>query len=78
MKHLATSLQSSSFEVIPFGSSKMAGFEESYEETKDRAKVELHDLSEESPIEGKYMGTDSDRHDMVVLGRKQVLRVCII
>lgn len=56
----------------------MAGFEESYEETKDRAKVELHDLSEESPIEGKYMGTDSDRHDMVVLGRKQVLRVCII
>ncbi len=47
----------------------------SYEETKDRAKVELHDLSEESPIKGKYMGTDSDRHDMIVLGRKQVLRV---
>ena len=50
----------------------MAGFEE----TKDRAKVELHDLSEGSPIESKYMGTDSDRHDMIVLGRKQVLRVC--
>lgn len=45
------------------------------EETKDRAKVELHDLSEGSPIEAKYMGTDSDRHDMIVLGRKQVLRV---
>lgn len=44
------------------------------EETKDRAKVELHDLSEGSPIEAKYMGTDSDRHDMIVLGRKQVLR----
>lgn len=57
----------------------MAGFEGpsvSYEETKDRAEVELHDLSEGSPIEGKYMGTDSDRHDMIVLGRKQVLRVC--
>lgn len=55
----------------------MARFEEpsvSYEETKDRAKVDLHDLSEGSPIEGKYMGTDSDRHDMIVLGRKQVLR----
>lgn len=49
---------------------------ESYEETKDRAKVELHDLCEESLIESKYMGTDSDRHDMMVLGRKQVLRVC--
>lgn len=57
----------------------MAGFEApsvSYEETKDRAEVELHDLSEGSPIEGKYMGTESDRHDMTVLGRKQVLRVC--
>ena len=57
----------------------MAGFEEpstSFEETKHRAKVESHDLSEESPIKGKYMGTDSDRHDMIVLGRKQVLRVC--
>lgn len=67
--------------VIPFSSYKMAGFEEpsvSYEETKDRAKVDLHDLSEGSPIEGKYMGTDSDRHDMIVLGRKQVLRVCKI
>ena len=47
----------------------------SYEETKDRANVELHDLCDESPIESKYMGTDSDRHDMIVLGRKQVLRV---
>ena len=56
----------------------MAGLEDpsvSYEETKYRAKVELHDLSEECLIERKYMGTDSDRHDMVVLGRKQVLRV---
>lgn len=50
----------------------MAGFEES----KDRANVELHDVGEENPIESKYMGTDSDRHDMIVLGRKQVLRVC--
>ena len=60
---------------------KMAEFEESpmaYEETKYRAKVELHDLSEESFIERKYMGTDTDRHDMIVLGRKQVLRVCRI
>ena len=48
-----------------------------YEESKDRAKVEMHDLSEDSPIQGKYMGTDSDRHDMYVLGRKQVLRVRI-
>lgn len=56
----------------------MAGVEElsvPYEETKDRLKVELHDLSEGSPIKSKYMGTDSDRHDMIVLGRKQVLRV---
>lgn len=62
----------------PCALSEMAGFEEppmSYEETKDRAKVELRDLSEGSPIEGKYMGTDTDRHDMIVLGRKQVLRV---
>ena len=48
----------------------------SYEETKDRANVESNDLCDESPIESKYMGTDSDRHDMRVLGRKQVLRVC--
>lgn len=48
----------------------------SHEQMKGRAEVELHDFSEESPIEGKYMGTDSDRHDMTVLGRKQVLRVC--
>ncbi len=47
-----------------------------YGETKYRAKVELHDLSEECLIEQKYIGTDSDRHDMTVLGRKQVLRVC--
>ena len=56
----------------------MADFENSpmaYEETKYRAQVELHDLSEESFIERKYMGTDADRHDMIVLGRKQVLRV---
>lgn len=56
----------------------MAGLDEpfeSYEETKNRAEVELHDLSEGSPIESKYLGTDSDRHDMIVLGRKQVLRV---
>lgn len=45
-------------------------------DTKDRTKVELHDLSEECFIETKYMGTDADRHDMIVLGRKQVLRVC--
>ena len=49
----------------------------SFEKTKDRANVELHVLSEEDVIESKYMGTDSDRHDMTVLGRKQVLRVCI-
>ena len=57
----------------------MVGLEEPFvlcEESKDRANVELHDLSDESPIESKYMGTDSDRHDMIVLGRKQVLRVC--
>ena len=46
------------------------------QDTKDRTKVELHDLSEECFIEVKYMGTDADRHDMIVLGRKQVLRVC--
>ena len=45
-------------------------------DNKDRTKVELHDLSEECFIEVKYMGTDADRHDMVMLGRKQVLRVC--
>ena len=57
----------------------MAEFEKppmSYEDSKYRATVELHDLSEESFIERKYMGTDADRHDMIVLGRKQVLRVC--
>ena len=56
----------------------MAKFDDpsvSYGETKYRAKVELHDLGEECLIEPKYMGTDSDRHDMIVLGRKQVLRV---
>lgn len=57
----------------------MAGFPDSsmsYDtETKDRARVELQDLSEGSHIKIKYMGTDADRHDMVVLGRKQVLRV---
>lgn len=45
-------------------------------DTKERAKVETYDLNEESGIEHKYMGTDSDRQDMIVLGRKQVLRVC--
>ena len=57
----------------------MAEFEQrstSFEKTKDRANVELHVLSEEDVIESKYMGTDADRHDMTVLGRKQVLRVC--
>ena len=57
----------------------MAEFDQhttSFEKTKDRANVELHVLSEEDVIENKYMGTDSDRHDMIVLGRKQVLRVC--
>ena len=43
--------------------------------TDDRIKVELHELQEESPIERRYRGTDADHHDMVVLGRKQVLRV---
>ena len=46
------------------------------DETKERVEVELHELSESCPIETKYMGTDNDRHDMIVLGRKQVLRVC--
>ena len=26
-------------------------------------------------VEVRYMGTDADRHDMTILGRKQVLRV---
>lgn len=50
---------------------------ENSKDTKDRMKVESHDLSEECFIETKYMGTDADRHDMIVLGRKQVLRVCM-
>ena len=57
----------------------MAGFESprvSDGETKARTEVETYDLIEENPIEGKFMGTDADRHDMIVLGRKQVLRVC--
>ena len=29
----------------------------------------------EVAVEVRYMGTDADRHDMTVLGRKQVLRV---
>ena len=45
-------------------------------ETKERVEVELHELSEGTHIESKYMGTNADRHDMNVLGRKQVLRVC--
>ena len=48
----------------------------SNDDTKERVEVELHELSEGSLVEGKYMGTDNDRHDMVVLGRRQVLRVC--
>ncbi|KAL6714500.1 hypothetical protein ACLMJK_007925 [Lecanora helva] len=43
-------------------------------ETKERIEVELHELSEGSLIESKYMGTNADRHDMNVLGRRQVLR----
>ena len=54
---------------------KLEGPPMAYEETKYPAKVELHNLSEESLIEHKYMGTDADRYDMTVLGRKQVLRV---
>lgn len=46
-------------------------------ETKERIEVEEHDLSEGTSIEAKYLGTDADRHDMIVLGRKQVLRVCL-
>ena len=48
----------------------------SNDDTKERVEVELHELSEGSLVEGKYMGTDNDRHDMIVLGRRQVLRVC--
>lgn len=44
-------------------------------ETADRVRVELHELQEESPIERRYRGTDADHHDMIVLGRRQVLRV---
>ena len=65
--------------VLSLNLSNMAEFEEpptAYEEKKDRAMVEFHDLSEECLIERKYMGTETDRHDMIVLGRKQVLRVC--
>ena len=43
-----------------------------------RIKVELHELAEDCPIESRYQGTDTDRHDMIVLGRKQVLRVISI
>ena len=60
--------------MAEFGKSP-AMYEDS-KDTKDRTKVEMHDLSEECFIETKYMGTDADRHDMIVLGRKQVLRVC--
>ena len=45
------------------------------DETKERIEVEMHELSDGSLIEGKYMGTEADRHDMTVLGRRQVLRV---
>ena len=45
------------------------------DETKERIEVEMHELSEGTHIESKYMGTAADRHDMTVLGRKQVLRV---
>ena len=57
----------------------MPDFEEPsvlYEESKIGAEVEIQDRSEESLIQSKYMGTDSDRHDMMMLGKKQVLRVC--
>lgn len=47
----------------------------SNDETKERIQIEEHDLSEGTYIETKYLGTDADRHDMIVLGRKQVLRV---
>ena len=29
-----------------------------------------------SNVPQRYRGTDSDKHDMMVLGKKQVLRVC--
>ena len=55
---------------------KPPAMHQDFRDTKERTKVESHDLSEECFIEVKYMGTDADRHDMIVLGRKQVLRVC--
>ena len=56
----------------------MAEFEKSTipdGDNKDRAVVETFDLSEGTHIEAKFMGTAEDRHDMIVMGRKQVLRV---
>lgn len=43
--------------------------------TKERAEEEIRDLSEGSRLDRKYMSTDGDRRDMMVLGRKQVMRV---
>lgn len=47
----------------------------SNEETRERIEVEIHALGEGGSIESKFMGTEADRHDMTVLGRRQVLRV---
>ncbi len=38
--------------------------------TKERAEVKTDDLSEEGQLDGKYMGTDADRHDMMVLEKE--------
>lgn len=43
-----------------------------YEQSRDG--VEAPDARGGVIVESKYIGTDADRHDMAILGRKQVLR----
>jgi len=43
----------------------------------EEGRVEEKDL-DNGIVTSKYRGTDADKHEMLVMGKKQVLRVCII
>jgi len=42
----------------------------------DDAQIEDKE-PDDSGVPARYRGTDADKRDMIVLGKKQVLRVCI-
>jgi len=42
---------------------------------KDQTEVVTDYVGTDTGIDARYMGTDADRHDRLVLGRRQALRV---